>query len=61
VADSELDRSLAVARGAGAVYETALSLRLSARIHDDDAVGATAQALLDELHVTTVVDPPLRN
>jgi class 3 adenylate cyclase/tetratricopeptide (TPR) repeat protein len=60
-ADSELDRSLAVARGAGAVYETALSLRLSARIHDDDAVGATAQALLDELHVTTVVDPPLRN
>jgi hypothetical protein len=43
------------------VYETALSLRLSARIHDDDAVGATAQALLDELHVTTVVDPPLRN
>jgi tetratricopeptide (TPR) repeat protein len=58
-AETELERSLTVARACDALYEVALSLQASARVRRDASLAAEARALLDALHVVAAPEPPL--
>ena len=60
-AHGDLDESLGVARAAGATYEAALTLDLSATVRGDEGAATESAALLERLGVEHVARPPLQS